>query len=755
MSTPANEATRDLENGTDTPVRQQRSSVPSLLFLSFVLFMLMNGKGDDFASTRDLYVNGLQSLNWQLGNFSAWLNGTETNFTLPVQDPNTMPLVSAFLPFGVELDPRRASYYSNMTGFWHGDLHLHNLTALNATEEVAPWRHLSEQWMLASNLTAIQERLGPWNWTRSDKVTLNVGDKRVPFKGKGGNETKNVAIIHGKVDLADPESQDDLRLDFEGIHILSTGTVYALAESTGHGIDLRNLPALVPEAYRNDSARAVEAEVGFRISRLKDKIDAGAFEQDTSSTDESPKTKCSFKLFAQLNASSVPKEFMEELEREFDEPTGITTVKAPELALQGVLLSQNCGILYEIKQAVGVQTQRLYGKITTYAGLSTVVNFLLLALFRRQAAQSSSAAGLSRVSRYTFLIQSLLDAISFVGHVTVAILAEGRPSLSVLAPAGLACLLFIYEAQFAVLIGQIQAPEDTAPRPAAPAPAPPLRPQPQTEGSAAPTTATEGQTALAGAPRPAAPPPPPALPQRPSFFRFLWQHIRTDPAARLWTLMSLCLIVVFRIVIMLSLPLFFIGSLYTSVWLMQIYRSARRARSSGLSAEYLVGSTLGRLFFLLYFLGCPKNIFDVQPRGWIWIVAGFMLLQAFVILLQEQMDPCFFLPSRMSRAQPYNYHPAIPLPDPEAPEQTLGDCAICMEAILVDPSLRRRSKSSDAKERPAMALQVPFLKKVGTAKSKKTYSLAPCHHLFHTECLERWLTYKNICPQCRRPLPPI
>ena len=31
-------------------------------------------------------------------------------------------------------------------------------------------------------------------------------------------------------------------------------------------------------------------------------------------------------------------------------------------------------------------------------------------------------------------------------HVTVAILADGRPSISVLAPAGLACLLFIYEA---------------------------------------------------------------------------------------------------------------------------------------------------------------------------------------------------------------------------------------------------------------------------------------------------------------------
>ena len=102
--------------------------------------------------------------------------------------------------------------------------------------------------------------------------------------------------------------------------------------------------------------------------------------------------------------------------------------------------------------------------------------------------------------------------------------------------------------------------------------------------------------------------------------------------------MSLCLIVVFRVVIMLSLPLFFIGSLYSWMWMFQIYRSARRARSSGLSAEYLIGTTLGRAFFALCepsiisirvvvgcggvvadahldFLACPKNIFDVEPRS--------------------------------------------------------------------------------------------------------------------------------------------
>ncbi|KAI0703928.1 hypothetical protein C8Q76DRAFT_752964 [Earliella scabrosa] len=750
MSTPANESTRDLEDGIESPARQPRSSVPSFLFISFVLFMLMSGRGDEFAATRDLYVNGLQSLNYQLSNFTAWLNGTETNFTLPTQDPNTMPLIAAFLPFGRELDPRRGSYYSNMTGFWHGDAQFHNLTSLNETEQLSSWRHLSEQFMISTNLTAIPELLGPWNWTRSNKITLNVGDKLVPFK-KGDNETKNIAVIHGKVDLADPKDSEEMRLEFEGIHVLSTGTVYAFAQSPGHGIDLRTLPSLVPEDFRNDSAHAVETELSVRISKLKDKIDSGALE-DTSSTDDSPKTKCSFRLFAQLDASDVPKEQMEELESEFNEPTGITTVRAPELSLEGVLLSQDCGILYEIKHAVGVQTQRLYGKITTYSGIAALVNLVLLALFRRQAATSSSAAGLSRVSRYAFLVQSLIDAISFVGHVTVAILAEGRSSLSVLAPAGLACLLFIYEAQFAVLIGQIQAPEDVpAPQPAPPAPAPP---------PPAPAVAPDAQ-GTPPAPAPAPPPPPPAPAARPTFWSFLWTHIRTDPAARLWTLMSVCLIVVFRIVIMLSLPLFFVGSLYSFMWTSQIYRSARRARSSGLSAEYLVGTTLGRLFFACYFLGCPKNIFDVEPRRWIYAVALFMLLQVLVIVAQSQVDPAFFLPQRMARVQTYDYHPPLPLPDPEAPDQSLGDCAICMDAIVVDPALRRRSLSGDGKESAGLGMGMGMemarkglLGKVA-AGGRKTYSLAPCHHLFHTACLERWLAIKNICPQCRRPLPPL
>ena len=70
----------------------------------------------------------------------------------------------------------------------------------------------------------------------------------------------------------------------------------------------------------------------------------------------------------------------------------------------------------------------------------------LLILFSRQTEHSRTPSGISRVSLWSFLIQATMDSVSFAGHITFAILAEGRPSLSLIVPAFLACLVFVYEA---------------------------------------------------------------------------------------------------------------------------------------------------------------------------------------------------------------------------------------------------------------------------------------------------------------------
>lgn len=74
----------DVETGTigdRPPAQQQRSSIPSFLFISFMLFMLTNHNGDEFLA-RHQYQDALQLIEYQLSNYTAWMNGTASNFSL-------------------------------------------------------------------------------------------------------------------------------------------------------------------------------------------------------------------------------------------------------------------------------------------------------------------------------------------------------------------------------------------------------------------------------------------------------------------------------------------------------------------------------------------------------------------------------------------------------------------------------------------------------------------------------------------------
>lgn len=100
-----------------------------------------------------------------------------------------------------------------------------------------------------------------------------------------------------------------------------------------------------------------------------------------------------------------------------------------------------------------------------------------------------------------------------------------------------------------------------------------------------------------------------------------------------------------------------------------------------------------------------------------FFLQGYVYPSAYAIVFA---DPVF---AQMVNVNTYNYHPPMPLPDPEAPEQSLGDCVICMDAITIDPALRQRSDEKG----DSLARRTGGLLAQG---ARKNYSLAPCHHLF-------------------------
>ncbi|KAI6152440.1 hypothetical protein BKA82DRAFT_4111317 [Pisolithus tinctorius] len=617
------------------PQLQQRSSIPSFVLIIFMLFLLTNHSGDEFLA-RNHHYDALHFLTYQLSNFTSWMNGSDTNFSM----------------------------------FIRGEIDFHNVTLPSLDDTQAPWLSHAKSYMANMNMTEILNSLGTQDWKATRKMAWSVIDRAVV---EGVSD--KLAMAHGRIDFVDVTSGNEMRLDFEGVHFIANGSVYGFAEPPGCHIDIRYLPAIVPEESQNETTRVVRNELQSQIDKIKTMIDNGVVDQESLEANSGVQSDCGFLVYAQIEPSLISEELMIDVESELQSPTGKWTPNVFLLRVNGVLLSRECGMLYRFYHTEGLRTQSFLRRVINYGSISGAI----------------------------------VNAVSLAAHITFAILAHGRPSLALIILASASSIIFSIEVHHATLINQVQAPGaalDTT--------IPPPRPPQQAPQDNGPGTETAQP-----AQRPQTPSP---LTTR-SFLGAFARNLYLDPQARIWIGLLICLAFVVRAIVS---PLL----------------AYHKSRSSSLSAEYLVGMSICRLWFPFYFLANSTDVLDVEPRRWVYSLAAFVLFQVGVVLLQKFLGPAFFLPKRFTTAQIYDYHPPMPLNmhDPEAPDQLLGDCSICMEVIHVKDSKQLQQVTGG------------LLQKVGI---KKGYSVALCHHIFHTECLEKWLALKNICPQCHRPLLPL
>jgi hypothetical protein len=71
--------------------------------------------------------------------------------------------------------------------------------------------------------------------------------------------------------------------------------------------------------------------------------------------DDIPQTTCRFTLFGQVEPARLPRAVLAEVEAENQTPTGVTIVHPPTMALRGMLLSAECGLLYTFDHMDGIR----------------------------------------------------------------------------------------------------------------------------------------------------------------------------------------------------------------------------------------------------------------------------------------------------------------------------------------------------------------------------------------------------------------
>jgi hypothetical protein len=157
-------------------------------------------------------------------------------------------------------------------------------------------------------------------------------------------------------------------------------------------------------------------------------------------------------------------------------------------------------------------------------------------------------------------------------------------------------------------------------------------------------------------------------------------------------------------------PLVCVFILY-SFFIPQIVHSTRSPLRKTKDSLFLVLISASRLLPVYYFACYHTNILGVYSPIVAIATSCYVGLQVVIVLLQNWLGGAFFLMRRFRPVRLFDYRAVVP-------EEGV-ECSVCLSQME------------------------PGEEAMGT----------PCGHLFHSECLTRWMEVHMVCPLCRRPLP--
>ncbi|KAI9244801.1 hypothetical protein BY458DRAFT_447597 [Sporodiniella umbellata] len=413
---------------------------------------------------------------------------------------------------------------------------------------------------------------------------------------------------------------------------------------------------------------------------------------DWESSDESeyvPPFSCQFQMFSQLSpvSKNIKQSEILEYERELADPQGISTIPPQPLLLSSQLYSPNCHLLLSIDKQPGTKIEKYYKKATAYAGMASVTAIVQIFALIYQMEFTPTPSSVSNVSYWTIAIQAIMDGYLCLLHLTTGVVLE-----NVFIPFATAAfftfiLVSIFGMRYLLVVWRIQRPESVRTTP--------VEPPAQPEDSES-NTGPDGILPTSTVRRPPANTTEETTPYREVTYLY------------------------YRLSFVQNIILGTLGLFLYSFWIPQIVRNVWRGCRRPLSHRYILVMSITRLSIPLYFYGCPANLIGHETTPWVWGIVAYVALQVAIMFLQDTFGPRLFVPSKYL-PQTYNYHPILSsLDDEETLQQEANtvhpkDCSICMLPIEV-------SVNSNS------GLNV---------LSRSNYMMTPCHHLFHTECLER------------------
>ena len=194
--------------------------------------------------------------------------------------------------------------------------------------------------------------------------------------------------------------------------------------------------------------------------------------------------------------------------------------------------------------------------------------------------------------------------------------------------------------------------------------------------------------------------------------------------------------------------------LFLGTWLGQIIYSAKKGTKPSMPFSYIFFVTLFKSFIPIYLKCNPNSIFSFKPNYLkVIILDSVLYIEAIILSFQKLFGPKFFLTKKYKHPK-FDYYKQ----EKEIEEKDKNqECVICLDNIGKIPQNEEENSMNEnhGKFDLEKYLQGLVKKYYNKHRNKGPFMLTPCHHLFHTKCLELWLEQKNECPYCRQKIPPL
>ena len=198
--------------------------------------------------------------------------------------------------------------------------------------------------------------------------------------------------------------------------------------------------------------------------------------------------------------------------------------------------------------------------------------------------------------------------------------------------------------------------------------------------------------------------------------------------------------------------------LFCYQWISQIIYSARSGTRPPMPYSYIFCVSLFKIFISFYLKGYSNNIFGYRPSYLkAFIISLLVGIEGFILVFQKFLGPKFFIPAKF-RKKGFCYYKDINEISENDKEQ---ECVICLDKIenIVNMNNNLNEVIGSTENKNVKMLKKKLLdwseKLKNKTKLRLPYMVTPCHHVFHSSCLESWLEIKNECPCCRQKIPPL